>query len=318
MATIGARRDLMAEADEFPFDEEPLETPSNIEDIAKLKQDIALRCKQADMAYEEAQLSEEESTTYLRLGMKCGREVRWRAFFSDEAIANLSAIDFENYVFLGGYDAICSYKKGTIEAAVERIAPQVNLTFVFRRLLSVKGSSNNSYCLSIDPPHANLPRIELSDASKEFAALVGTRGFRPTLKLLGCQVTTHDRALALLAKTADSIFFQIDLLTELGLGIRRERMRSAARRPLRKTDLGKEVQYPKTELDGAPASLYWYARGASGMPLLQFLAFYQVIEFYFHTYSQADVHRKLKAILKDPTFRGTVIPTLEGCFRSYH
>jgi hypothetical protein len=40
------------------------------------------------------------------------------------------------------------------------------------------------------------------------------------------------------------------------------------------------------------------------MPLLQFLAFYQVIEFYFPTYSRAEAQRKLKSILKDPTFRG--------------
>ena len=40
------------------------------------------------------------------------------------------------------------------------------------------------------------------------------------------------------------------------------------------------------------------------MPLLQFLAFYQVIEFYFPTYSRAEATRKLKSILKDPTFRG--------------
>jgi hypothetical protein len=40
------------------------------------------------------------------------------------------------------------------------------------------------------------------------------------------------------------------------------------------------------------------------MPLLQFLAFYQVVEFYFPIYSEAEAQRKLKAILKDPTFRG--------------
>jgi hypothetical protein len=40
------------------------------------------------------------------------------------------------------------------------------------------------------------------------------------------------------------------------------------------------------------------------MPLLQFLAFYQVLEFYFPIYSQAEAQRKLRTILKDPTFRG--------------
>ena len=55
---------------------------------------------------------------------------------------------------------------------------------------------------------------------------------------------------------------------------------------------------------GAPASLYWYGRSASGMPLLQFLAFYQVVEFYFPVYAEAEAKRKLMAILKGPTFRG--------------
>lgn len=40
------------------------------------------------------------------------------------------------------------------------------------------------------------------------------------------------------------------------------------------------------------------------MPLLQFLAYYQVIEYYFPTYSQADARRKIRAVLKDPAFRG--------------
>jgi len=39
------------------------------------------------------------------------------------------------------------------------------------------------------------------------------------------------------------------------------------------------------------------------MPLLQFLAYYQVIEYFYPVYSQAEAHRKLKSILKSPTFR---------------
>lgn len=39
------------------------------------------------------------------------------------------------------------------------------------------------------------------------------------------------------------------------------------------------------------------------MPLLQFLTFYQVLEFYFPAYTQSEVQRRLKIILKDPTFR---------------
>lgn len=39
------------------------------------------------------------------------------------------------------------------------------------------------------------------------------------------------------------------------------------------------------------------------MPLLQFLAFYQCIEFYFPTFSKAEARRKIGLLLKDPTFR---------------
>jgi hypothetical protein len=39
------------------------------------------------------------------------------------------------------------------------------------------------------------------------------------------------------------------------------------------------------------------------MPLLQFLAFYQCIEFYFPTFSKAEARRKIALLLKDPTFR---------------
>ena len=39
------------------------------------------------------------------------------------------------------------------------------------------------------------------------------------------------------------------------------------------------------------------------MPLLQFLAYYQTIEYYFPTYSQAEARRKIRNILKSPAFR---------------
>lgn len=117
-----------------------------------------------------------------------------------------------------------------------------------------------------------------------------------------CEISTHDQALALLKKSASSLFFQIDLLSDVAFGLVRERSPSL-RRP-RKEPEASELQYPRTEFDDAPITLYWYARSATGMPLLQFLAFYQVIEFYFPAYSRAEAQRKLKAILKDPTFRG--------------
>lgn len=125
------------------------------------------------------------------------------------------------------------------------------------------------------------------------------------MKLTGCHVTTHDTALALLTKAAGSVLFQLDLLTDTPMGLEKERRRFVGgRRPKNNSNRTTELQYPKTQFENAPLSLYWYGRSAAGMPLLQFLAFYQVVEFYFPIYSQSEAQRKLKAILKDPTFRG--------------
>jgi hypothetical protein len=50
-------------------------------------------------------------------------------------------------------------------------------------------------------------------------------------------------------------------------------------------------------------SLFRYGRSAVGMPLLQFLAFYQVVEYYYPTYGNSDARRRVRNILKDPDFR---------------
>jgi len=63
------------------------------------------------------------------------------------------------------------------------------------------------------------------------------------------------------------------------------------------------IEYPKYEYDSGPISLYWYARSAVNMPLLQFLAFYQTIEFYYPVYFRSEFNRKIRAILKDPSFK---------------
>ncbi len=73
-------------------------------------------------------------------------------------------------------------------------------------------------------------------------------------------------------------------------------------RPLVSSSL-ETLKFPEMEYDDVPASLYWYARSAVGMPLLQYLAYYQVIEFYYPTYSQAEAKKRIKNILKDPSFR---------------
>ncbi|MFW9738978.1 hypothetical protein V3H21_22280 [Vibrio parahaemolyticus] len=54
--------------------------------------------------------------------------------------------------------------------------------------------------------------------------------------------------------------------------------------------------------DSEALSLYWYAQSALGMPLLQYLALYQVVEFYYPIYSELAAQKKVANALKDPCF----------------
>ncbi|MDO9116051.1 MAG: hypothetical protein Q7U63_19905 [Polaromonas sp.] len=275
--------------------------------VVAAKETLAARCKAAGILCEE--ITDSEGEWRVRVGMKSARTVRPLTLWSAESINRLLALPFERYVFLSDLEAICSYSDGTIEAGVRYagngIAPMGSM---YRRLFGADRPEDFDLAAAkmvIAPQQDGLPHIEISQASPVFQTLsraAGTR--RLTLKLSHCRVTTHDSALALLQKIAGSVLFQVDLMVDIPITLERERRRPALSRRVRRAGSPPELQYPQTQFESAPLSLYWYGRSAAGMPLLQFLAFYQVVEFFFPIYSQSEAHRKLKAILKDPTFRG--------------
>ena len=115
-------------------------------------------------------------------------------------------------------------------------------------------------------------------------------------------MTTHDDALRVLETYSNSLFFQID--AKWGIPIQLLRFVSPGLRRGRRGPHNSEehLTFPRSGYDPEPMSLFWYARGATGMPLLQFLAYYQVIEFYFSLYAQKEVRRRLRNIVAGPTF----------------
>jgi hypothetical protein len=114
-------------------------------------------------------------------------------------------------------------------------------------------------------------------------------------------VSQHDQALNYLERIVDSLFFALDLSTGISVSIGRTR-KTPERRFLNKPQSKVELTFPKFEYNHEAMSLYWYARGARGMPLLQYLAYYQVIEAYFPTYSRLEAQKRVRNILKVPSF----------------
>jgi hypothetical protein len=82
--------------------------------------------------------------------------------------------------------------------------------------------------------------------------------------------------------------------------------RPLSRRPFRYRDRLERGQVPIPQRRYDENLVRLYQRGiASADPVVQFLSFYQVLEFHFTTASNADLFKRLGAIIGDPAFRST-------------
>jgi hypothetical protein len=287
------------------LDEE--EKESEIEDPKKFKAaclEVQKRCKAAGIELEEKK--DLDGDIYFSVGLPSGREKRWVTLFSLEQITNFLKIPFERYVFLGDFIAFCSYEDSIIEAEISlhgRGLTRISHETLSRRLFKEKFVESEEYTslMELDHPNEQNIRLSIGKISQDLSFFGGWGSSRSaSLKIMGVVVSQHDHALGLLEKLSNSLFFQIDMAINLPLGLRR------SRRMIRKTKRMREsleFKFPHHEYSEAPISLYWYARSASEMPLLQFLAYYQCLEFYLPIYSEVKGIRKVRRILKDPIFR---------------
>jgi hypothetical protein len=284
--------------------------PESSEEYSELKE----RCSSAEIPYEKQRIG---ATEFVYISMPCGRGHRNVMLQNLEDVQRIIAIPFENFVFLGDYLAICSYTDGTIEAPLHLLDMPYHIPHVtfYMRFLREGVRVDEEYQASDLERLSVQLRIEQDVDGIEIN--IGPRSevlpvlmphmyrdpFYPSLLIKGLRIDQHDQALDLLERITNSLFFQIDISKNLPLGLRKTmRATPFARRRLA-TREQEDLIFPQHEYDQAPMSLYWYGRSARDMPLLQFLAYYQAIEFYFPIYSQAEAQRKVRNILKDPSFR---------------
>ena len=279
-------------------------------DIKPLRAQLEARCAAVKIPVEEAEESEPQEVV-LRVGIPCGRDRRWIYLWDFEDYQRLLAIPFEQYAYLQGLEAVCNYKTGTIEAAVRPLGVLSSRILHSRIHFRIFKTSRDRLREDREFPQLELsspqhkPTLILGSLSKGLEALVrAPSSQRLSLSVKADGIDQHDKALDLLRRISDALFFQIDLLHDVPLALLRERRAPPRRKKSTRGEASPEVTFPDYEYDAAPVSLYWYARSAGGMPLLQYLAYYQVIEYYFPTYSQADARRRIRAVLKDPAFRG--------------
>ncbi|MFD5404395.1 hypothetical protein [Streptomyces griseorubiginosus] len=170
------------------------------------------------------------------------------------------------------------------------------------------------------PDRPNL-EITVGSASREFN-LIADRGRRrlmnrdreplpfglgrfATIRISGVNVTRHDEALDLLNRVSGAVFFELDLqygiAPTLAPSLESNRARAGSR--LEQEMALTAPRNPRNQYPEKPLSLYWYGRSSVGIPLLEYLAYYQVLEYFFPSFSHRDTLEKLRNELLDPRFR---------------
>jgi hypothetical protein len=244
----------------------------------------------------------------------------------NDSLEKILNSNFEKYSLLKGFAAIYSLELGVIECEIQSDDIAIGIDFLIKRLYSFFKNKDNkddseytetedeneTYRFEFPSPDVHV-KIIIGECSDTFSFLLGNKReslmFRrqlrkfQTIRLEGLKFETHNQAKELLSTIGNSVFFQIDLITNIPVHLALDR------------DLQREIKFrrkfvregvtftaPKFQYDFEAISLYWYARTCVNMPLLQFLAFYQILEFYFPLYSSKDAQEKVKNLLKDPTF----------------
>lgn len=256
---------------------------------------------------------------YTLLKLPNGRDVR-PSFVLPERAEILLNEGFENVVFLSDLDAFVDTATGSIEARLTPPSGQVRAAS--RGVWQLPGAETldvtpersadeadegeslvgeevgrpEKWRLRVD---ADGRAIELSPGSMRSRAFWGLRSPHITMKLDGTATNSHDEALAVVESLGRSFLFELDVLYGLTLMISKRR-RVPAHRDLAGADHAPE--FPKNDYAQEALALYEYGRSASGLPLLEYLAYYQSVEFFFPIFAREETVRSVRKLLADPRF----------------
>jgi hypothetical protein len=226
-----------------------------------------------------------------------------------EPADGLLDIEFEKYQFLAEYQAALYCQSDRwLEVGVVGMGRNMHPKAAERSLMRFPNYQNGQITLAKDSQEIVIGPV--SQTYQTFARCLPRFGTRPvsiSMRISNAPVTNATEAADWLQKIIDSLLVQIELIApDLPPFWAVERRQGPARiRTSRPEPLDKALEFPRFQYEKNPVELYRYARSAIGMPLLQFLAYYQILEHFFSRFSREAAIARVKGILKNPAFRST-------------
>jgi hypothetical protein len=154
----------------------------------------------------------------------------------------------------------------------------------------------------------SLARIQRTTGRREEKTVIKDMLYRPlTIKIMKMNAASIDEAKKTSDAIIDAALFGIACLKDLSFDLRTEWPRRDQRiEPFRfeeKSD-GTDLPLPRARYN--PDLVRFYLRGCSASdPVVQFLSFYQVLEYFFLTSADEKLYERLSTRLHDPHFSAT-------------
>jgi hypothetical protein len=254
--------------------------------------------------------------SYAVLQMPNGRTTRPLTVFPRD-IDQFLASSFENYVVLGEYVATAGTQSGLIECQVIGAGPSTRpvianslqelpgveiITHVADSSeaddteevgASPRSSSANEWRIAVENDGVGL---EISPATSDFELLFGRA---VTVKITGVTTSSHDTAVEALERYGQALLFDLDVVYNVAVQLGKRR-RGIRPRQQERPEHG--PRFPRNQYASQPLELYQYGRSAAGLPLLEYLAYYQSLEYFFPFFAREQVVNSVKSQLLHPGF----------------
>ncbi|WET81292.1 hypothetical protein P3102_08740 [Amycolatopsis sp. QT-25] len=297
------------------------------------RDEIVDRCKKSKIQFEISNFAifSDREEVRRRLVIKLANGRQQREFNISPPFANLLlSSTFEEWTILGDYVAYLDKANDKIEALLRppgrlfassklyMSLPGVNVVEVAQNSDDVVDS--DGYDDFIEPPRKELDwtwstvagkssvRLTLSPAGPVLSALASDgndvrRITAPKLTIEGITTNRYEDALRILERYSSALLFELDLRYSIPLTLARMRPSlNETRGALRRQRSNETIEILENSYSEQAVSMYFYGRSANGMPLLQYLAYYQAIEFFFPSFANADALTRIRNLLRDPLF----------------
>lgn len=288
-------------------------------------QQIAERCQEANIHI--AQYNQENIDHGFLIELKSGEDTVFIPVH-DESRAKLlleDDIHFEKVNCISGYYAYYSIEHQYIEAILEceyggmllnhyqlyerAIKPTINNQEENKRsIIKINNYQNVEFSVGLSTPTVSaLTTIRECDIWPIFQ---GSRIDYTTIRIEQVPISSHEQALEILQKFANSLLFELTHLTGLPILLATIKYGNNKEISIEKKEVNLQHQY-----DEKPMDLYLYASTAAIMPLVQYLAYYQVIEFYFPTFQKKEAEKIIQIELQNLSFHDDTYTGIKGLIK---